>query len=285
MSSFKSLTFALLLTAPAWTQTAAELVARNLQARGGAEKIKALRTLRATGKVQQGSFTLQVENDAMAPDKLRQNFTLQGMTAVQAYDGSTGWKIDPFGGRRDPEIMGEEELRDMVEDANFAGPLVDYEAQGNRIEFLGKETLDGDDVYRLKVTLKNGDLYYYYLDPETFLEVRMEKVQFIRGSVKESVIECGSYKLVAGVYLPFTYRGRQQTAPRPTLQDHVREDRAQCVDGSRGIQDAGSSRQGVIRCALHSSRCSPLRCSSGSRCASMPAPSPDCPRAISARRR
>src|SRR5881394_3979130 len=165
MSTLKSLVFALLLSAPAWPQTAAELVARNLQAKGGADKIKALRTLRATGKVQQGSLMMQVESDAMAPDKLRQNYTLQGMTAVQAYDGVTAWKIDPFGGRRDPEIMGEEERRDMVEDANFAGPLIDYEAQGNRVESLGKDTLDGDDVYKLKVTLKNGDVYYYYLDP------------------------------------------------------------------------------------------------------------------------
>ena len=213
MSTLKSLTFAVLLSAPVWAQSAAELVARNLQAKGGVEKIKALRTLRATGKVQQGTLIFQVENDAMAPNNLRQNYTLQGMTAVQAYDGSTAWKIDPFGGRRDPEIMGEEEMRDMVEDANFAGPLVDYEAQGNRIEFLGKDTLDGDEVYRLKVTLKNGDLYYYYLDPETFLEVRMERVQYINGSVKESVIECGSYKLVAGVYLPFTYEAGSKQHP------------------------------------------------------------------------
>ena len=180
-------------------------MARNLQAKGGIEKIKALRTLRATGKLQQGGMTAQVASDAMAPDKLRQSYTIQGMTQIQAYDGHTGWKIDPFEGRRDPELMGEEELREMQEDANFAGPLVDYEAQGNRIEYLGKDLLDGDDVYRLKVTLKNGDIYYYDLDPETALEVRIEKVQYLHGSVKESVIECGSYKLVAGVYMPFTY--------------------------------------------------------------------------------
>jgi hypothetical protein len=154
--------------------------------------------------MQQGSFIAQVGADSMSPNFLRQTFTIQGMTQIQAYDGKTGWKIAPFEGRRDPELLGEEELRDLMEDANFLGPLVDYQSQGNKIEYIGKDTLDGDEVYRLKITLKNGDLYYYYLDPETFLEVRMEKVQFIRGAVHESVIECGSYKLVAGVYMPFT---------------------------------------------------------------------------------
>jgi hypothetical protein len=185
-------------------QTAEELVQRNLLAKGGAAKIKAFRTLRMTGKLQQGGMTARIGSDAMAPDKVRETFTLQGMSQIQAYDGKVGWKISPFEGRKDAETMGEEELRDIVQDANLVGPLVDYQAQGNKIEYLGHDSIDGDDVYRLKVTLKNGDLYYYYLDPETFLEVRVEKVQYIHGTVHESVMECGSYKLVDGFYMPFT---------------------------------------------------------------------------------
>ncbi len=205
MPTTTKLLFAAAFTAILSAQTAEELVDRNLQAKGGVEKIKAIRTLRATGKLQQGGFTVQVATDSMAPNLLRQNFTIQGMTQIQAYDGNVGWKISPFEGRKDPQLMGEEELREIVEDADFYGPLVDYRAKGNKIEYIGKDTVDGDDVHRLKVTLKNGDIYYYYLDPETFLEIRTEKVQFIRGAVRESVIECGSYKLVAGVYMPFTY--------------------------------------------------------------------------------
>jgi hypothetical protein len=204
MNTLPKLLLAAAFTAMLSAQTADELITRNLQAKGGVDKIKAIHSLRATGKMQQGSFIAQVGADSMSPNFLRQTFTIQGMTQIQAYDGKTGWKIAPFEGRRDPELLGEEELRDLMEDANFLGPLVDYQSQGNKIEYIGKDSLDGDEVYRLKITLKNGDLYYYYLDPETFLEVRMEKVQFIRGAVHESVIECGSYKLVAGVYMPFT---------------------------------------------------------------------------------
>src|SRR5690349_18910035 len=143
-------------------QTAEELVKRNLDAKGGVEKIKAIRTLRMSGKLQQGSFTAEIGEDAMAPNLLRQNFTIQGMTAVQAYDGKIGWKISPFEGRKDAQLVGEEELRDLVEDADLYGPLVDYQAHGNKVEYIGHDTVDGDDVYRLKVTLKNGDFYYYY---------------------------------------------------------------------------------------------------------------------------
>jgi hypothetical protein len=131
-------------------------------------------------------------------------FTIQGMTQIQAYDGSVGWQISPFQGRRDPEMLGEDDLRDLSEDADFYGPLVDYKEKGNTVEYLGHDTVDGDDVYRLKVTLKNGDIVYYYLDPDTYIEIRTERQQFIRGAVRESQTDLGSFKQVDGVYYPFS---------------------------------------------------------------------------------
>jgi len=81
-------------------------------------------------------------------------------------------------------------------DADFDGPLVDYKEKGNTVEFLGHDVVDGDDALRLKVTLKDGDIIYYYLDPDTFLEFRTERQQFIRGSVREMVTEVGDFLLV-----------------------------------------------------------------------------------------
>ncbi|HZI33478.1 MAG TPA: hypothetical protein VFF11_14150, partial [Candidatus Binatia bacterium] len=70
-------------------------------------------------------------------------------------------------------------------------------------EYLGHDQVDGDDAYKLKVTLKNGDIFYYYLDPDTYIEIQVEKQQFIRGSVRESITMLGSYKPVNGVMYPF----------------------------------------------------------------------------------
>lgn len=194
-------------------QTAEELVAKNLQAKGGVDKIKAIKSLRFSGKFQQGSFTAQVAQDAKAPEDLREMFTIQGMTQIQAYDGATGWQISPFQGRRDPEILGEDDLRDITEDADFYGPLVDYKEKGNSVEYLGLDTVDGDDAHRLKVTLKNGDILYYYLDPDTYIEIRTERQQFIRGAVRESQTDLGSYKQVNGVYFPFSIASGPKNRP------------------------------------------------------------------------
>ena len=190
---------------PAFSQTAEELVAKNIEAKGGAEKIKAMNTIRMTGRVElPGAFNGVVTQENKRPNLVRETFTLQGMTAVQAYDGTTGWQIQPFGGKKDPELMGEDDVRDLLIDADFDGPLVNYKAKGNTVEFLGHDIVDGDDALRLKVTLKNGDIVYYYLDPDTFLEIRTERQEFVRGSVRENVADLGSYKAVSGVMFPFS---------------------------------------------------------------------------------
>ena len=147
------------LSITAWSQTADELVQKNTEAKGGIEKIKAIKTVRLTGKLDAGGgFTGAVGQENKRPNQVRETFTLQGMTQVQAYDGSAGWQIRPFGGRKDPQLMGEDDMRDLLIDADFDGPLVDYVEKGNKIEYLGHDTVDGDDALRLKVTLKNGDI-------------------------------------------------------------------------------------------------------------------------------
>ena len=81
------------------------------------------------------------------------------------------------------------------------------------LQHPGEDQVVANDA---KVTLKNGDIVYYYLDPDTFLEIRKEVQEFIRGSVRESVIELGSYKPVAGVMYPYSIS--QGTKANPAAQ-------------------------------------------------------------------
>jgi hypothetical protein len=195
-------------------QTADELVNKNIQAKGGLDKIKAAKTRMAVGKVKGARGRVAVFKQMnMRPDLVRQDLSIQGMTAVQAYDGSVGWQTQPFRGRKDPELMGEDTLRDLLLAADFDGPLVDYAEKGNKIEYLGHDEVDGDDALRLKVTLKNGDILYYYLDPDTYLEIRKEIQQFVRGSVRERVVDLGSYKPVDGVMYPFSISEGSKSNP------------------------------------------------------------------------
>src|SRR3954470_3574627 len=234
------------LTATSSAQTADELVAKNLEAKGGVDKIKAIKSYKFSGKYQQGSFSAQVAQVAKAPDYIREMFIVQGMTQIQAYDGKTGWQISPFQGRRDPEMLGEDDLRNLSEDADFYGPLVDYKEKGNTVEYLGHDTVDGDDVYRLKVTLKNGDIIYMYLDPDSYIEIRTDRQQFIRGAVRETQTDLGSYKQVSGVYFPFSVSSGPKNRPnqRGTITIEKMEANVNIPDSQFKMPNAPAAKPG-----------------------------------------
>jgi hypothetical protein len=190
--------------------TAEDLVAKNLEARGGAEKLRAIKAIHKVGKVRAGGgLDAKIESWAVATEAFRSEFNLQGMTAVQAWDGRQGWAISPFQGRREPQKLTADDAKDMIEQSDIAGPLVDYQAKGNKIEYLGTEDIDGTEAYKLRVTLKNGDNQVRYLDPDQFLEIRVVSHRMIREQEEVSTIDLGEYEKVDGVYFPFE-SGRAQ---------------------------------------------------------------------------
>jgi hypothetical protein len=110
----------------AGAQTVDEVIAKNIQARGGAEKLKSVHSLRSTAKLTQGSFRAEFLQENKRADKVREEFIIQGLAQVQAYDGKTGWQISPFGGRKDPELLSQDDLKSLVVDADMDGPLMEY---------------------------------------------------------------------------------------------------------------------------------------------------------------
>jgi outer membrane lipoprotein-sorting protein len=196
----------LVAAAPAFAYTADELAAKNVAAKGGAERLAAIRSLRLSGKVLVNGDTLQLGLVTLLerPGQIRQEAELQGLTLVQAYDGTQGWKIDPFQGRKDPERLSADDAKALSEDAaDFTGALVDYKAKGYTLDYLGTEDVEGTEAYKLRVTRPNGDLTYVYLDPDYFLEIRTVDRRIEHGVPKETVTDYGDYEKVAGVYLPF----------------------------------------------------------------------------------
>lgn len=181
------------------------LIAKYIQASGGMERMQAIQTLRRTGKYTGGGgFEAVIVQENKRPNSVRNEFQIQGMVGVNAYDGKDGWKIEPWQGKRDPEALGEEEMHGILDDADFDGPLVNYQAKGNRVEYLGMEQIEGSDAYKLKVTRPNGDISFFYLDTEYYVPIRIDTQRMIRGAPQEFETSLGDYKQVNGVYMPFS---------------------------------------------------------------------------------
>src|ERR1700757_73633 len=154
----------LLFPAGVRAQTVDEIVAKHVQARGGLEKLQALKTLRMTARLAQGGFRATYVQENKREDKVREETILQGMAQVQAYDGKTGWQIDPFGGRKDPEFLSQDDTKPLLLDADLESPLINYKQKGYTAELVGHDSVEGTDCYKIKLHLKNGDVRYYYLD-------------------------------------------------------------------------------------------------------------------------
>ena len=105
---------ALFLAVSAFAQSADEIIDKHLKALGGVEKLRAMQSIRATGKLKMGPMEAPVTLLKARPDQMRMDFTIQGMTGTQAYDGSTGWMVMPFMGKKDPEKMSEDMLKNMM---------------------------------------------------------------------------------------------------------------------------------------------------------------------------
>lgn len=194
-----------LASASVQAMTADELVAKNLDARGGAAKLQAIKSLKSEGKLLVGGqFELAVVQYQKAPDSTRSEASIQGLTAVQAWDGKEGWQISPFQGRKDPEKMSADDAKALADDAPISGQLLGWQERGSKLEYLGTEDVDGTAAHKLKVTLKNGDVEYVYLDPDHFLEIRVVTQRSVRGTLVESVTDYGDYEQVDGVYFPFS---------------------------------------------------------------------------------
>lgn len=206
---FRRLSIAMLVlslaASAAVAQTADDVLAKHFEAQGGLDKLRAMKSMRMTGKMGVGpGMEAPFVMEKKRPGSMRMDFTFQGMTGTQAYDGKGGWSVMPFMGKKDPEPLPAEDAKNLAEQADFDGPLVDYKDKGHAIELAGKEQVEGAECFKLKVTKKSGEVDWYFFDAETYLLVKQEGKRTRRGTEMEGESTFGDYKEVNGMLFPFS---------------------------------------------------------------------------------
>lgn len=212
--------------------TAQQIVDKNVAARGGLKAWHAVQTMRMTGKIDAGKLRTkppvplyavtktrykipQTEPEAKVvqlpfvmdlkrPNKMRFEMEFRGDTAVQAYDGVNGWKLRPFLGRREVEPFTQEEMKQAAQQQDLDGFLIDYAAKGSKVESEGIDKVNGHDAYKLKVTLKDGQVRHVWVDARTFLDVKIDGTRRMDGKPRAVATYFRDYKTVKGLKLPYT---------------------------------------------------------------------------------
>lgn len=204
-------------------QSVDEILAKHFEALGGIQKLKAATSYRMAGRLALGQgMEATFVRVQQRPNLSRMEFTLQGITGIQAYDGTTAWMHMPFMGQSAPEAMPPDLAKVTTEDAEFDGPLMDYAAKGHTLELLGKEPVEGTETFKLKLTRKSGEVSYYYFDTEYYLPLKTETKRTIQGREMALATTYGDYKAVEGLMIPHSIQiAGQGPAPQQLIIEKV----------------------------------------------------------------
>jgi hypothetical protein len=188
-----------------------ELLARHYAARGGLDKIKAVQTVRLTGRMvlgpgQEAPFVMELKR----PRKMRMDVTMEGATVSQAFDGTRGWGLFPGEG---PQEMPPRMARDAEVQSDMDGPLVDYKAKGHTVELLGRDTFQGAEAHKLKVTLHNGEVRTVWLDARTLLEAGADARRAAPEGEKVFETRLSDYRPVDGLMVAHRFVANPRGAP------------------------------------------------------------------------
>lgn len=187
-------------------QTIEEIVAGNVEAKGGEEAWLAVKTAKMSGTMRMGggaagAIEVPFSVEYKRPMSVRVEFSMQGMTAIQAFDGESGWSVMPFLGKPDPEQLAEDQVKQLESQAELEGVLVNYEEKGHKVELLGSEDVDGTPAYKVQVVRANGDEEILYLDKEYLIEFKTVSKRSVQGNQVEVTMILGDYKEVDGLLI------------------------------------------------------------------------------------
>ncbi|MCK4836715.1 MAG: outer membrane lipoprotein-sorting protein [Candidatus Aminicenantes bacterium] len=205
------------------SETLDEILAKNYESKGGLEKLKSVKSIKIKGKIVQAMMNMEMPMQVWykKPNKIRMESEFQGRKIIQGYDGKIAWWIMPFLGSDDPQEMGEEQAREVKDMADSMDPLVDYKEKGYKLEFMGKEDLEGTEVYKLKMTKKNNKEEFYYLDIDSGIELKT--TAYVKRGENEILVETifGDYQEVDGLMMAFQIevRTNNQTSVTMTFEE------------------------------------------------------------------
>lgn len=212
------------------TLTAEQVAEKNATARGGLSTWLSVQTLSMTGKMDAGRIKPPAKQDVLIengrrhkvakpeedkvvelpfvlemqrPHKTRLEIEFAGQTAIQVFDGTNGWKLRPFLGRREVESYTSEEMKIAAQQQDMEGVLIDYAAKGTKLALDGMGQVDGKEAYKLKLTMKDGEIKHVWVDAKTFLDVKMDGTRKLSGKPRTVTTYFRNYKAVDGLQIPY----------------------------------------------------------------------------------
>lgn len=202
-------------------QSVDDVVAKINEAGGGEKAQRAIKSMemQLELKFNGGAVTLPVKSIKQRPAYTYSEAVFQGATFKDWYDGKNGWTINPMQGQMNPAPKNDEELKELEDDADMDGPFIDTKAKGYKIELSGKEDLDGEQAYKIKVTNRHNDVKYYFVGADNYLPIKVvSKKKNKEGGEFETETYMSDYKKMPnGVVIPHSMETKMKGQTMSTM--------------------------------------------------------------------
>jgi hypothetical protein len=183
-------------------QTVDEVVNKHIQAIGGAEAWKKVNSIKMEGTMTVQGAEVSVSRVVLHNKGSRQDINVAGMVGYDIYTPTQGWSLAPWSGVTSPEAKTAEDVAEAQEDLDAQGSLIDYAAKGHKVDYIGKDDVDGTECYKLVITPKGGAVSTYYIDTKTNYLIKSVAKRKANGQEMEIATAFSNYeKLPEGVVI------------------------------------------------------------------------------------
>ena len=222
MNTLKTLIVALVVAiiAPAQAQDVDDILNNYFENTGGKENWEKLEGIKMVGVMKMQGMEIPFEQVMLKDGKQATKIDLQGQKMTwSAYDGETSWTRNQM--TMEPEKNDNEANKNMKNMAKeWPSPFLNYKEKGFTVELVGKETMDGTETFKIKVTkdpiVRDGqerpNISHYYFDTENFVPIVVEE-EIQDGPMKGQTVKMtiSDYQEVNGLYFPFSQTNQFQS--------------------------------------------------------------------------
>ncbi|PWT78359.1 MAG: outer membrane lipoprotein-sorting protein [Bacteroidetes bacterium] len=175
-------------------QTADDIINKHIEAIGGKEKLKGIKSLYAESSLEVMGNEAPSTTYILNGKGFKSETDFNGQKIVQCVTDTGGWMINPMLGQTTAEAIPADQLRGTQAQFQVGGPLLDYASKGHKVEYMGKEDVNGAKAYKLKLTTKDSATVVYYIDSATnYLSKAVTSVN-VNGQPTETTIAFSDYQ-------------------------------------------------------------------------------------------
>jgi outer membrane lipoprotein-sorting protein len=183
------------------SQTLDEILKKYYTANGQDSLLK-INVIRVTGRMVQGGLEIPFTQIISRPMFYRFDLTFQGLKLISTFNGTEGWSINPFSGSSVPQPMSDDDIKSTKYNVDIDGMLWKSAEKGYILTYDGKDDMEGTECFILRIVTKQGDIFKYYIDSDSYILLRTWSKIKILGNESEGDSYFSNYMMVKGIPMP-----------------------------------------------------------------------------------